>query len=370
MVYLPYNASTVQSDGNYSGALSQPWVMRYGNWLVAGNPTSTGSSLTLPAGSGQALDLVSNSKYNMGSNVTVPAGGTVALNMPVATTSQLLGSGIYVLTNASSQLVLNCPGGAATNGLQIVQASLPAGTASQWVLNYAGSGYYTIQNVASGLYLTGSAAQGGALVQEPANSQTSQLWQPIQSGGGYVFVNESTGRDINDPGLSNSPGTGMIMYSQDAGLNSVWMLQNLSSTQAIQNGTYTLTNVSTASLMDDPGSSMTSGGNIVGQTADSGTDEKWIFTYNGSGYYTIQNAASGLYLIPAGKVANWYWPSLLQEPATGNDWQLWSIIPSGRGYCLSNKYTTDMISCGSATPGTVENMDTFQPGDRYDWIIH
>jgi hypothetical protein len=368
MVYLPYNASTVQSDGNYSGALSQPWVMRYGNWLVAGNPTSTGSSLKLPAGSGQALDLVSNSKYSLGSIITVPAGGSVALNMPVTTTAQLLGNGTYVMTNASSQLVLNCPGGAPTNGLQIVQASLPAGTASQWVLTYAGNGYYTVQNVASGLYLTGNAAQGGALVQQPANGQTTQLWRPIQSGGGYVLVNEATGFDINDPGASSSPGTGMIMYQQDASVNSVWMLQATSSAQIVQNGTYTLTNVGAGTVMDDPGSSLTSGGTIVGQTVDGGNDEKWVFTYKGNGYYTIQNLASGLYLIPAGKVASFYYPSLLQETATGTDWELWSISISGRGYCFSNKYTTDMIS-GAATPGVVENMDIFQPGDRYLWTI-
>jgi hypothetical protein len=372
MVYLPYNASTVQSDGNESGAISQPWVMRYGNWLVAGNPTPSSSTVNLPSGSGQALDLVSKTKYDMGFAVTVPAGGAVALNMPVATTSQLLGTGAYVLTNVSSQLVLNCPNGAATNGLQITQASLPAATASQWVVTYAGSGYYTVHNVASGLYLTGNATQGGALVQRPSNSQAGQLWQPIQSGGGYVLVNKATGLDINDPGSSRNSGNGMIMYSQDAGTNSVWLLQSLNASQIIQNGTYTLTNVDTGTLMDNPRSSSTSGQSIVGQTADGGADEKWIFTYKGNGCYTIQNAASGLYLIPAGKVASWSWPNLLQETATGNDSQLWSIIPSGRGYCLSNKYTTDMISCGNSTagPGTVINMDTFQPGDRYDWVIH
>ena len=370
MVYLPYNSSTVQSDGNESGAISQPWVMRYGNWLVAGNPTTSSSTVKLPSGSGPALDLVSGAKYTMGSTVTVPAGGSVALNMPVATTSQLLGNGTYVLTNVASQLVLNCPNGAPTNGLQITQASLPVTTASQWVATYAGSGYYTIQDVASGLYLTGNAAQGGALVQQPSSGQATQLWQPIQSGGGYVLVNKSTGLDINDPGASNSPGTGMVMYSQDAGTNSVWLFQCLSSSQPIQNGTYTIINVDTGTLMDDPGSSKTSGQSIVGQTSDGGSDEKWIFTYNGSGYYTIQNAASGLYLIPAGKVAPFYNPSLLQETATGTDWELWSIVPSGRGYCISNKYTTDMVSCGSSTPGTVENMDTFQPGDRFDWTIH
>ena len=69
---MPYNSATVQSDGNLSGGLFQPWVVRYGQWLIAGNPTANASTVQLPAGSGLAIDLVSSNTYSMGAVVPVP----------------------------------------------------------------------------------------------------------------------------------------------------------------------------------------------------------------------------------------------------------------------------------------------------------
>jgi fibronectin type 3 domain-containing protein len=371
-VFMPHDSTTVQSDGNLSGGVAQPWVMRYGNWLIAGNPTSSSSTVTLPAGSGEALDLVSSNRYGMGSTVTVPAGGSVALNMPVTTTAQLIANGTYALTNVSSQLLLDCPGGAPTNGLQIDQASSPSGVNSQWIFTYTGNGYYTVKNVASGLYLTSSTTQGAgsALVQEPADRWTDQSWQLIPSGDSYVLVNQASGLAINDPGNSNSPGTGMIVWSQDAGANSAWKFQPMAAGQIFPNGNYTLTNLSSGLLADNIGSSQTSGQVIDQQVANGGTDQKWIFTYAGNGSYAIQNGASGLYLTPAGVVGSFYNPYLEQQTySAGNTWQLWQFIPSDAGYSIVNVGTGNIFNNQYSGPATTLAMNTWQAGATYTWQI-
>jgi fibronectin type 3 domain-containing protein len=371
-VFMPHDSTTVQSDGNLSGGVAQPWVMRYGNWLIAGNPTSSSSTVTLPSGSGEAFDLVSSNRYGMGSTVTVPAGGSVALNMPVTSPTQAVANGTYALTNVSSRLLLDCPGGAPTNGLQIDQASPPSGVNSQWIFTYTGSGYYTVKNVASGLYLTSSTTQGAgsALVQEPADSWTDQSWQLIPSGDSYVLVNQASGLAVNDPGNSNSPGTGMIVWSQDAGANSAWKFQPMAAGQVFPNGNYTLTNLSSGLLADNIGSSQTSGQVIDQQVANGGTDQKWIFTYAGNGSYTIQNAASGLYLTPAGVVASFYNPYLEQQTySAGNNWQLWQFIPSDAGYSIVNVGTGNIFNNQYSGPATTLAMNIWQSGATYTWQI-
>ena len=372
-LFMPHDSTTVQSDGNLSGGVSQPWVMRYGNWLVAGNPTSSSSTVTLPSGSGEALDLVSNNRYSMGSTVTVPAGGSVALNMPVATPTQAVANGTYALTNVGSQLLLDCPGGAPTNGLQIDQASPPSGVNSQWIFTYSGSGYYTVRNVASGLYLTSSTTQGAgsALVQQPADGWEDQSWQLVQSGDSYVLVNQASGLAVNDPGNSTSPGTGMIVWSQDARTNSAWKFQPLPTGQIFPNGNYTISSVQCNLLIDNAGSSTTSGQPMTQQVASGGTDQQWTFTYAGNGYYTIQNVASGLYLTPSYKAAPFYYPNIVQQTySAGNTWQLWKFIPNDAGYSIMNEGTGQIFQNqgGSPEPNIIE-YDTYNQGSQNTWQI-
>jgi hypothetical protein len=38
LVLMPCNRATVQSDGNLSGGPRPPWVVRFGQWLIAGIP--------------------------------------------------------------------------------------------------------------------------------------------------------------------------------------------------------------------------------------------------------------------------------------------------------------------------------------------
>jgi hypothetical protein len=199
LVSMPHDSTTVQSDGNLSGTQGQVWVMRYGNWLIVGNPTATAATIKLPAGQGVARDLVNSSNYTLsssGSSFSLAAGKSVAINMPIPVTCQMIPNGTYVLTQLSSGLVLNCPNGSNTPGLQITQSTPPGGTSPNWVITYTDNGYYTVKNAASGFYLTGSNGSGGGnLVQEAADGESDQLWQLVPDDTGYSFANNQSGAD-------------------------------------------------------------------------------------------------------------------------------------------------------------------------------
>ena len=71
LVFVPCNSATLQSDGNLSGTVTQPWVVRYGNFLILGNKTSRPAMLNLPAGEGMARDLLAHRNYPLGSRIIV-----------------------------------------------------------------------------------------------------------------------------------------------------------------------------------------------------------------------------------------------------------------------------------------------------------
>jgi hypothetical protein len=60
LVDMPHDAATAQSDGNLSGDYGQPWVLRYGNYLIILNRTDDAFDASLPPGQTSALDLISH----------------------------------------------------------------------------------------------------------------------------------------------------------------------------------------------------------------------------------------------------------------------------------------------------------------------
>ena len=91
--------------------------------------------------------------------------------------------------------------------------------------------------------------------------------------------------------------------------------------------------MSTLALDSESGSS---GSQIIQATPTGGLNQKWYFIPNGSGYYTLRNVSSGLYLAdPGGSKANG--TKLEQLARDGSDSQLWSLTISGSGYVIHNK---------------------------------
>jgi hypothetical protein len=375
IVYMPYNTATEQSDGNLCGSFQTLWIARYGSYLIAGNNGSSSATVKLPSGAGVALELQSGNKYAMGSSVSVAAGGTLVFAMPIVTSVQPVPNGTYTMTNMSSNLVLDDPGSSTTHGAQMDQLGANGGANQQWTLTYNGSGYYTIQCSSSGLYLTdpsGSTSNGAQLQQNLADSSSDQLWQLIPSGAGYFFVNKAGGTEINDPSSSNSPGTKMVLWALDSGKNSVWSLQSTSAavSQPLANGTYTMTCDLSNLVMTDPGSSTVSGTQMQQSTAVGGTNQQWVFTYNGSGYYTIKCNSSGLYLTdPSGSTGNG--APLRQQTADGAGDQLWSLVPDADGYVLINKTGGLDIDDpgGSQTAGQPLDLWAYGGGPNQIWHI-
>jgi Ricin-type beta-trefoil lectin domain-like len=162
---------------------------------------------------------IANGKVFIGTPTGVAVFGLLPQG-PIAT-------GVYVVTNEYSGLVLDDPAFSDSSGAQIIQYSANGGSNQKWRFALQPSGDYTVQNDSSGLYLTdpgGSTTLGVALEQEAATNDATQLWTLTTASGGYVIANKSSGLVIDDRAWSTTKGTGMILYSANGGPNQSWSI--------------------------------------------------------------------------------------------------------------------------------------------------
>jgi hypothetical protein len=105
------------------------------------------------------------------------------------------------------------------------------------------------------------------------------------------------------------------------------------SSAPLANGTYIVTNEYSGLVLDDPNFASAPGTQIIQWAENGGANQKWRFTVNSSGFYTIQNVYNGLMLADTGG-------KLALQPAASVDSQLWTVSSLGSGlYTFANKAT-------------------------------
>jgi glucosylceramidase len=131
------------------------------------------------------------------------------------------------MTNQASNRVRDDPVSSTTSGTQMQQWTADGGANQQWVFTYDGNGYYTIQNVASGLYLTdpnGSTSNGAQLQQQTADNLDDQLWALVWTGRGFVLINKAGRLAMDDPSFSTTVGKRIDLWAYNGGLNQQWQI--------------------------------------------------------------------------------------------------------------------------------------------------
>jgi Regulator of chromosome condensation (RCC1) repeat len=134
-VMMPYDSTTVQSDGNLSSTnLFDRYVVRYGDYLIAFNSSSSSNQIVkLPPGYGQAKDLISSNYYNLGSTVTV--GPSNAAVLWLAASNAPSGLNAPILTSAAMASATNITG--TTVNLSVAGTN-PSGGTPSYIWSLAG----------------------------------------------------------------------------------------------------------------------------------------------------------------------------------------------------------------------------------------
>ena len=241
--------------------------------------------------------------------------------------------GVYEISNAGSNRLLDVSGGSCDNGANVQQYAQNATPAQRWKIEKF-NGHYLLVNVASGKALDvsgGNGANGTNVQQYVLNHTNAQLWDFVARQDGGYFIKSRLGDYVLDiSGGSVSNGGNAQVYSWNATNAQVWNLVKIA--QTIDDGLYRL-------------GSMLNGGQVVDVTGGSLNDsaqtqlygsndtlaQYWTFTYNKStGYYTVRSAVSGKVLdCRGGGVSNG--TSVQQYAENGTTAQWWRVVMNADG---------------------------------------
>jgi hypothetical protein len=136
----------------------------------------------------------------------------------------------------------------------------------------------------------------------------------------------------------------------------------------LADGDYNITNSGSLLLLTDYADSPSTSTEIIQYTTYPGLYQTWFFSWQGNGYYLVQNAATGLFLsAPEGALGTS--PALHASP-TFDDSQLWALTSSASGFVIRSKSTGLVLG----TPARDDNpagvqVQTGNGGESQGWSV-
>lgn len=132
----------------------------------------------------------------------------------------------HVIVCHNSGLALDVRDDASGAGAHITQEKVSAGRKQQqWQVKPAQDGYYKIQNVGTGLYMTMSGDLKW-VVQNPEDSSRIQQWQVIESeSGGYYIINRGSNLCLSVFNRSTYAGSWLNTDTRRDDQNELWALR-------------------------------------------------------------------------------------------------------------------------------------------------
>ncbi len=249
------------------------------------------------------------------------------------------GDGSYRITNASTGQALGVDSGTTSTrawGAKPTVTTIGSGgptVGQQWFV--IGSGTYRLVNRYSGLVLGLSSDSTRLAETTPTRSWTNTTGNAV---GGTRSATEQTltftqvgagtgdltgthtviasGKALDDPGHSTSPGTQLITWAPNRGVNQNWAFTRQS------DGSYQIVNGESNLCMDVSGGSLSAGAQVIQWTCTGNSNQRWIVTALSGGGYTIAAKHSGLLLTTASTADG---SLVTQQTNTNSTLQHWAI---------------------------------------------
>lgn len=241
--------------------------------------------------------------------------------------------GVYEISNAGSNRVLDVSGGSCDNGANVQQYGQNGTPAQRWRIEKF-NGHYLLVNVASGKALDvsgGNGANGTNVQQYVLNHTNAQLWDFVARQDGGYFIKSCLGDYVLDiSGGSVSNGGNAQIYSWNATNAQVWNLGKIA--QTIDDGLYRLGSMlNGGQVVDVAGGSLSDSAQTQLYGSNNTLAQYWTFTYNKStGYYTVRSAVSGKVLdCRGGGVSNG--TAVQQYAENGTTAQWWNVVMNADG---------------------------------------
>lgn len=290
-----------------------------------------------------------------GSNlVAAIVGDSVQTSFIFAEQEDLLSEGLYeIYPSANSSYVLDVASASADSGANVQLYSNNGSFAQKWLLKKVdgAKNTYTFESVCS----TNRLAVSGTNVctMAPADVKAQQWVARIDSNGIEFVSADDQDLSLDVKGGNFASSSNVQVYTSNDSAAQRFRLRSTSAD--VVNGTYFIRMASRAnSVLDVSGGSSADGANVqIWQNNDTGA-QKWNFTRNVDGSYTIVNAASGKALDVKDAAAS-SGTNIQQWSRNGSAAQRWYIEYVSGGFRLSSALNTAFVidvSGGNAANGT------------------
>lgn len=238
--------------------------------------------------------------------------------------SYLMPTGIFNVRSAQNGgQALDVTKGVSSNDANVALWSNNTSLAQKWsIQTVSGKPHvYTLQAVCSGKYLFDKGP--GNAVQSASGSSTNAQWKATIVGGSYVLTNVATGRalDITNGKVVSGNNVGTKPVSN--AMNQRW---NLVETAPLPNGTFIIrSRVDNGRVFDIAGKSANNNANLDMWQYNGGMNQKFNFTRNSDGTYTIVNCFSDKAL-DAAKAQSSVGTNIAQYNRNGQKNQRWRVV--------------------------------------------
>lgn len=289
-----------------------------------------------------------------------------------------MSNGTYeIVSSMSNNKVLDIPGASKNKGSYVQLYDWNGSVAQQYKIQKNQNGYYTIQNVCSGLYLGvqadwNSMRAGNRLVQGVnASSKSGQFIIARNSNGYWVISSAWDSRFVVDLSAGKLNNKNKIqMYTGNGSAAQAWKLLKLGKTReeldnlAVNNrnnlsdGIYTInSSLNSTFVLDVNGGSKANFGNIQLYKNNGTVAQAWKVSHDSKGYVTFINVGSGKVI----DIKNGYSQNkqnISQYDSNNTYAQKWIILKDGDGFkivsALNDSYVLDLSG------GDVRNTSNIQ----------
>lgn len=289
-----------------------------------------------------------------------------------------MSNGTYeIVSSMSNNKVLDIPGASKNKGAYVQLYDWNGSVAQQYKIQKNQNGYYTIQNVCSGLYLGvqadwNSMRAGNRLVQGVnASNKSAQFIIARNSNGYWVISSAWDSRFVVDLSAGKLNNKNKIqMYTGNGSAAQAWKLLKIGKTREeldnlavnnqnnLKDGIYTInSSLNSTFVMDVNGGSKANFGNIQLYKNNGTVAQGWKIVHDSKGYVTFINVGSGKVI----DIKNGYSQNkqnISQYDSNNTYAQKWIILKDGDGFkivsALNDNYVLDLSG------GDVRNTSNIQ----------
>jgi len=283
--------------------------------------------------------------------------------------SDYYGKAITISSAVNRDQSIDIPGQSLENGAKPAFYTSHNAPNQRFKLVDAGSGYFYIENIKSGLVLdiSGSSLVNPEILQWKRLGGNNQKWMLVANGNGYYIVSKLNANYCLDTANGTvKNGTPLTLKTKSAGRASQEFYLSIVA-PAVANGIYFVKQGS--QLMDIEKSSFADLAKVLLYTEHGGLNQRYRFVFNAeTGYYTITNINSNKALdVPAsGREQG---TPIIQYATHGGQNQQWSIeAGTGSGnFTIRASYTTYALTSATSAQGSSVVVATLTGKSNQQW---